>query len=115
MDSTGLDRAREQLTALRGELRSQLQEMGADPDADAIQGDGFDPGFADSAHATAERGETLLLAEKLRDQLHEVDAALGRVADGSYGTCTSCGQPIPAERLEALPYSALCVNCKQRG
>ncbi len=51
----------------------------------------------------------LLLAAEA--QLTETDAALARVADGSYGACLACGRPIAPARLEARPAAALCIDC----
>lgn len=45
-------------------------------------------------------------------QLAEIDAAVERIGNGSYGTCTTCQQTIPAARLEALPAATQCVTCK---
>ena len=47
-------------------------------------------------------------------ELAELDAALERLADGTYGVCTSCGGPIPRERLRLLPAATLCVPCASR-
>ena len=44
--------------------------------------------------------------------LAEVQQALVRIDNGTYGTCTNCGQPIPEKRLEALPWATLCVVCE---
>ena len=54
--------------------------------------------------------------EKQRDQqeLMAVDAARGRIADGSYGVCVDCGAPIPVERLKAQPTALRCVACQSR-
>lgn len=46
--------------------------------------------------------------------LKEIDAAIGRVSDGSYGTCPGCSKPIPVERLEILPYTQFCVPCQRK-
>jgi DnaK suppressor protein len=54
----------------------------------------------------------LLLAAELR--LGETDAALARLADGTYGTCLVCGQPIAPARLEARPTASLCVTCASK-
>jgi len=48
-----------------------------------------------------------------RAALREVQAALWRIEDGTYGLCTSCGQPIGVERLEILPQAALCMPCQR--
>lgn len=113
MDATQTDRARTQLQELRTDLRRQLTELGANPDSESLEA-AFDAGFADSAHSTAERGKVLALAEHLREQLRDVEHALVKLDGTGYGLCESCGDPIGAERLEALPYARLCVTCKQR-
>ena len=55
------------------------------------------------------------LALRDHNQLHlgAVDAALARLTAGTYGRCTSCGNPIAPERLEALPWAALCIDCQR--
>jgi RNA polymerase-binding protein DksA len=45
--------------------------------------------------------------------LAAIDAALGRVEAGTYGTCESCGREISPERLEAYPWASLCIDCKR--
>jgi DnaK suppressor protein len=44
--------------------------------------------------------------------LEQVNAALRRLDEATYGICADCGEPIPIERLEALPYATLCVRCQ---
>jgi DnaK suppressor protein len=46
--------------------------------------------------------------------LAEVQQALARIEHGTYGICSNCGQPIPEERLEAIPWASLCVTCESR-
>lgn len=46
--------------------------------------------------------------------LAEVQQALARIDNGTYGICTNCGQPIPEERLEAIPWTSLCVTCESK-
>lgn len=60
--------------------------------------------------------EQVMLAQKdtIERVLKEIEAALARVRDGSYGTCPTCAEPIPAERLEILPYTQFCVPCQRR-
>ncbi|HVL32514.1 MAG TPA: TraR/DksA C4-type zinc finger protein [Actinomycetota bacterium] len=115
MDAAQLDRARTALEELRSDLRNQLADLGANPDEDSLDNVEYDGGFADSAQSTAERGKVLALIDRLRDQLRQVDHARLKMEQGTYGKCESCGEPIGPERLEALPYSTLCVNCKQKG
>jgi DnaK suppressor protein len=114
MEQAQIDRAQGSLYSLREDLRKQLVDLGANPDEATLEGVDFDFGFADSAQSTAERGKVLALVDRLRDQLLQVDRALGKIDQGTYGICESCGQPIDPERLQALPYSTLCVSCKQK-
>jgi len=56
--------------------------------------------------------DTLLLAT--REALEDVALALARLDDGSYGLCSTCREPIPPERLEAVPTTSRCVGCQER-
>ena len=59
--------------------------------------------------------EMALDTERRRDsELHRIDAALKRLEEGDYGWCLSCGEPIPAARLELDPTVTLCVDCAGR-
>ncbi|MGH2927373.1 MAG: TraR/DksA family transcriptional regulator, partial [Solirubrobacteraceae bacterium] len=59
-------------------------------------------------------GEAEALAGKLRDALAEVEAAIDRLAKGSYGNCELCGQPISPARLEAKPAARRCIACASK-
>lgn len=50
----------------------------------------------------------------LQSTLEEIEAALARLGDGTYGRCEDCGRPVPEGRLEILPYARRCVRCQQR-
>lgn len=56
-----------------------------------------------------------LAADRARDAMADVEHALGRFDDGTYGTCEACGRPIPFERLEAIPQARHCVACPRPG
>ena len=58
-----------------------------------------------------QRAEATAMLLQARRHRAEVDSALARVDDGSYGTCESCGRDIPAARLEARPFARRCVSC----
>lgn len=98
----------------RGRVVHQLEELGASESGDIRADREFSDGFADAAAATAERTELLGLVESLTNQLQEIDAALARIDEGSYGICASCGEEISPARLEARPASILCVSCKSK-
>ena len=69
--------------------------------------------IADSATETYLREIDGGLEENAAHLLVEIDAALGRLDDGSYGLCSVCGRPIGDERLEAVPYATLCIDDKR--
>ncbi|HEY7762184.1 MAG TPA: TraR/DksA family transcriptional regulator [Actinomycetota bacterium] len=96
----------------RDHLRAEITSLGADPDSDEVT---FvdDAGFADRSHNTEERSRLISVARALRSNLHDVDRALEKLAAGTYGTCERCGRPIAPERLDALPWATLCIDCKQ--
>ena len=58
-----------------------------------------------------ERSQVASLIERAERRLTDVERAVARVHDGSYGTCTRCGRPIAAERLAALPATPTCISC----
>jgi len=60
---------------------------------------------------TAERGEAEVLASELKGTLTEVEDALLRLEDGTYGRCIKCQKEIGSERLAALPMTPLCITC----
>lgn len=98
----------------RSRLVHQLAELGADESGDLTGDMDFGDAFADAGAATAERTETLGIIENLKHQLDEVDTALTKIDDGTYGICAKCGDEIGEARLEFRPMSVLCVNCKSR-
>ncbi|MGY6021875.1 TraR/DksA family transcriptional regulator [Streptomyces spinosirectus] len=65
---------------------------------------------------TAQSADDHLLSEQrtaMRRVLKEIDDAFARIEDGTYGTCLGCAKPVPAERLEILPYTRHCVPCRR--
>ena len=70
-------------------------------------------GMADTATVTVDRELDYSLEENSAHVLREIDAALGRIDAGTFGTCTRCGKPIGEDRLDAMPYATLCIECKR--
>ena len=114
IDEAKLAELRVALVEQRDNLRKEIVEQGGDADSDDAEID-VERGFADSAHSTAERSRVISVVRALRANLRWVDRALGKMDRGGYGLCERCGNPIPAERLEALPWAILCIACKQAG
>lgn len=109
-----IDTAAAELKAEREKLLHQLSELGADAKGELTGDVDYGEGFADAAAATAERSEVLGLVENLVTLLTDVDNALTKVEDGTYGICESCGKQIGADRLEFRPTSTRCVDCKSK-
>lgn len=70
--------------------------------------------MADQGSATFSRELDLSLEQQAREALAQIDRALARMEDGTYGVCVRCGEPIAAARLEAMPEADLCIACKER-
>ncbi|MGR6319519.1 TraR/DksA C4-type zinc finger protein [Micromonospora soli] len=103
--STELHGAHDQqwLTRLRTTLTTEFEAQTAR--LTELTADTGDPG---EAHTRA------ALIAATRQSLAQIADALGRMADGGYGTCARCGTGIPSERLEVLPHARYCVPCQQR-
>lgn len=88
-------------------LTGQFDEVVA-ASRDTNADDEHDP---EGATIAFERSQVAALVHQVRDRMDEIDAALGRLAAGTYGTCEVCGQPIAAGRLEVRPTARTCVGC----
>jgi RNA polymerase-binding transcription factor DksA len=70
--------------------------------------------LADLGTDSFEQDISLGLMENESDEIREIEEALERIKDGSFGLCETCKKRIPKERLKAIPYARLCVNCKKK-
>ena len=73
----------------------------------------FDNHLADTATETYDREVDYSLEENSEHVLADIDAALKRIDDGTYGLCAGCGRQIAEERLEARPWATLCIGCQR--
>ena len=110
MSDATLSDLRTSLEQEKSNLRARLAEMGSLSDGEIA----FDQNFADSSQVTAERGEVEALAGSLRESLGDVEAALAKLDNGTFGLCEACGQAISPARLEAKPGARLCMDCASR-
>jgi RNA polymerase-binding transcription factor DksA len=109
------------------EMQAQLEMDIANQRQDVVEQDGgpAEPGSgqhwehsgygdhqADDATELFEREKLLTLERTLQDHLHQVQDALRRIEEGTYGACAVCGRPIGEERLDVIPESALCIEHK---
>ena len=112
MTETSQQLLRDQLQEERERVREQLANLGhgtsTEPGGAGLD---FDENFADSGQVTAERGEVEAISGQLTETLHDVEDALAKFSEGTYGSCESCAKPIPEARLEAMPAARLCITC----
>ena len=106
------------LVAERGRATEHLERLRrdflgvVDASRDSNADDEHDP---EGATIAFERAQVDALIRQAELRLTEIDAALARDRDGSYGRCESCGRPIAAERLEARPTARACISCAMLG
>ena len=70
--------------------------------------------MADLGTDNFEQEMSMTLLENNRQLLDEIDAALKRIGDGTFGKCEACGKDIAPGRLQALPYARYCIDCSRR-
>jgi RNA polymerase-binding protein DksA len=111
------NRFRQLLEEERGRVRAAIDNLHAEHPGSMAEDSGedavFDNHLADTATETYDRELDYTLEENSEHVLSEIDGALKRIADGTYGRCTGCGRQIPEERLEARPYATLCIECQR--
>ena len=106
-DRTAVANVASRLAGKRAELEAELASLSAPVDDQG--GISFGKRVGDGTSMAVERLSQVAVHERLQDTLAEVVRAEEKLAEGSYGSCDVCGEPIPAERLEALPWATLCV------
>ena len=103
-----LEEERTRLTGVRDGLQGDLSGESESGSLEELSD--VDQHPADTGTETFNRERDLGIAESLDAELAEVEAALQRLGEGTYGRCVACGRPIPAERLETLPATRFCVE-----
>jgi DnaK suppressor protein len=98
------------------ELRSRFSHSAARMAETSLNGHGTDTSSVpldtgDFASETCDQDVVVDLLGSAKSSLDQINEALARLEEGNYGRCEDCGCEIPSARLEALPYTALCVNC----
>jgi DnaK suppressor protein len=107
VDASTIDTVRSALDAERARLVEDIRETIVAP------GQMTYGSQAAAASQVFAQQRDLALRDRSDHQLVLVDEALARLDDGTFGTCVRCGQPIAAERLEALPWAARCIDCQR--
>lgn len=93
-------------------LRAEADSLVDDREPGDVQ---FDEESGEGDTIAVERERDLTLSAQAAHAVAEIDIAIAKIKDGTYGICEECYSPIPKERLKALPFAALCVQCKSAG
>lgn len=104
-DQTINSSLRSRLTAERDHLAAQIDALEPGRNDSLV-----DDNFADSGQVAAEQGENQALAAQLRNDLADVEHALTKLDDGTYGRCETCDEAISPPRLEAMPAARFCID-----
>jgi RNA polymerase-binding transcription factor DksA len=109
-----LDHARQRLEEERtrlSEVREGFEGLHAESEADSLaELSHLDQHPADVGSETFEREKDLSILETVEAELADIEHAMRRIDEGTYGTCEACGKPIGDDRLEALPAARFCVE-----
>lgn len=116
MKSAEIKVFRERLIALRARLRgdvTQMADAALKKSRSAANGDlsSMPIHMADIGSDNFEQEFTLSLMQSEGGTLDQIEVALERIEDGTYGHCEECGGRIPKQRLNAIPYATMCVKC----
>ncbi len=114
MKPAELEKRKAQLLKLRDRLTGTIRHVEEAARQDVQKGgdiSGYPTHLADADEEGLDK--EIAIAQNEGGLLESVDGALQRVEDGTYGVCEECGEPIPSERLDAIPFTPFCVRCAQ--
>lgn len=120
MDPGRIDAYRSRLLELKAQAESRVRDVeemsGFDMPESEWSGElsSYDNHTADSASALEMRSVNLGLIHHGHDTIAQIESALERISSGSYGKCQGCGMDIPLERLDAIPWTTSCTQCKSK-
>jgi RNA polymerase-binding protein DksA len=113
--STEVEARKDELLTLKKRLTTAAEGVHmSDAEGSELNSSASDQHIADHATDTFERELDESLEENADHVIREIDLALRKIDDGTYGTCEVCGREIPEERLAAVPYATLCIEDKRR-
>jgi DnaK suppressor protein len=104
-----LKNARQKLLAIKKQILREIDDE-LRQGREGAKDDGMDT--YDLASEERDREIDFILSDREREKLQAIEEALGRIEDGSYGICDSCESEIAPGRLDALPFTRLCVSCQ---
>lgn len=111
MDKEFTEAMRVSLTTMKQEILDKL--LAANQDFKAIVEEMDPKDFVDVASDDVDRKMLEALGSQDVKRLRSIEAAIVRIQQGRYGTCVKCSKRIPQERLEALPYAVMCIDCQK--
>jgi RNA polymerase-binding transcription factor len=109
--SKRLEDLRKLLIRSRKETLARVRMLRGDQDADEVPPPADE---LDIARSLADVETHASLIDRAEERLKDIDAAMARLETGSYGICQECGEDIPLERLNALPFTLFCVDCQSK-
>jgi len=112
-DTPERDETRALLLRKRAEIVAKVDQLGAHDPAE-VANLGFGKRIGDGTTYAVERMTDAYQARTIYATVAEINQALERIDSGTYGRCVACGELIPAERLQAVPWAALCVPCSAK-
>jgi RNA polymerase-binding protein DksA len=95
------------------EIKAIVREASKNPREASGDLSAYTVHLADMSADTYERELSMGLASSEQEVLYQIDEALKRMDEGTYGTCQQCGKPISLSRLKAVPYTSLCIGCQR--
>jgi DnaK suppressor protein len=116
MEATKIDELRRALRERRAEIEGEVERMSSElraigTDQEDERG-GLGNHLADDGSNVMEAERLTTISADFTEIVSQIDAALERMDNGTYGTCQRCGKPVNQERLEAFPYVAYCIDCQ---
>jgi DnaK suppressor protein len=113
MTNVDLDGRRAELLVMRDRVLRAAHEIVEDDEGERELATAAGDHIADHATDMHDRELDESLEDNAEQLVREIDLAVARIDAGTYGTCSRCGQDIPDERLDAVPYAVLCLSCKR--
>ena len=111
MANTDLTLQRERLLALRASLLGDMTQMEDDALNDHSRTTSIPTDMAELGSDNSDQDLTFSRLGSDKDALDQIEAAIERIENDTYGRCEECGEQIPKTRLDAIPYAAQCVQC----
>lgn len=108
LSSTELENLKDSLLFQKGSILNKSHEFIAEQSSISGAGD-----EAEIASQDVANNISIHLHERERTALYAIERALGKIAEGTYGQCEACGELIGARRLQARPFTALCIECME--